>query len=146
MTDIVSAGDLLRFALALVFVVGLIGLLALLLKRYGSGLAFAGRQGGVRRLSVREMLPIDARHRLVLVRRDNKEHLLLLGPQGSMVVETGVDAPPEALRQQGGEPASQGGRNSVPGRNAGGKLRFQNLVASMTAKTQNKTEKEPDKG
>ena len=37
-------------------------------------------------------MPIDNRRRLVLVRRDDREHLLLLGPQGETVVETNIPA------------------------------------------------------
>ncbi|SHO67052.1 Flagellar biosynthesis protein, FliO [Pseudoxanthobacter soli DSM 19599] len=41
-----------------------------------------------RRLSVVEVLPVDDRRRLVLVRRDGAEHLLLVGgPGGDLVVE-----------------------------------------------------------
>lgn len=77
-----------QFVLALIFVLGLIGLCALLLRR------FAGRhygiRGGRRRLSVREVLPLDARRRLMLVRRDRMEYLLLLSASGDKVVERGI--------------------------------------------------------
>jgi hypothetical protein len=43
-----------------------------------------------RRLKIVEFMPIDHRRRLVLVRRDDREHLLLLGPQGETVVETNI--------------------------------------------------------
>lgn len=45
-----------------------------------------------RRLSVVESVPVDIRHRLVLVRCDDREHLLLLGPQNNVVVAS--PAPP----------------------------------------------------
>ena len=54
-----------------------------------------GRAGAdARRLDVIEARAIDARRRLVLVRRDGVEHLLLLTPSGDTVVETGI-VPPE---------------------------------------------------
>ncbi len=36
------------------------------------------------------MIGLDAKRRLVLIRRDNKEHLLLLGPDGDTVIETDI--------------------------------------------------------
>ncbi|MGB1548152.1 MAG: flagellar biosynthesis protein FliO, partial [Alphaproteobacteria bacterium] len=44
-----------------------------------------------RRLGVVEVLPVDARRRLVLLKKDDREHLVLLGPgQGpDLLVESG---------------------------------------------------------
>ena len=82
----------LRFVLALLFVLGLIGGAAVLLRRFAP-VGVIARRGADRRLRLVEMLAVDARHRLVLVRRDDREHLLLLGPEGSAVIETGIEAP-----------------------------------------------------
>ena len=87
-------GDYLRFFLALVFVVGLIGLLAWAGKRFG----FSARPtvpGSRNRLSILEVTSIDARRRLVLVQRDDVEHLLLLGASEDLVVERGIPAATE---------------------------------------------------
>ncbi|WP_119678216.1 flagellar biosynthetic protein FliO [Indioceanicola profundi] len=88
-----NIADYLRFVMALAFVLGLVGVFALLLRRYGpsAGLAIS-RAKGVRRLSVVEVLGLDARRRLVLVRRDGVEHLLLLGIDKDLVVESGIPA------------------------------------------------------
>ncbi|MBV8536095.1 MAG: flagellar biosynthetic protein FliO, partial [Alphaproteobacteria bacterium] len=43
-------------------------------------------------LSVVESALLDGKSRLVLVRRDATEHLLVLGPAGAVVVETGIPA------------------------------------------------------
>jgi flagellar protein FliO/FliZ len=51
-----------------------------------------GKPGG--RLKVVEVTAIDTRRRLVLVRRDGVEHLLLLGANGETVVETKIVPPP----------------------------------------------------
>lgn len=59
-----------------------------------AGAAYAARRlgmlqpnaQGVRRLKISETLMIDPRRRLVLVRLDGREHLLLLGPGGDIVV------------------------------------------------------------
>ena len=88
-------GDYFQFLLALIFVLGLIALATALVRRFGLGGALrlsrnAGARG--RRLSVVEIAPIDARRRLVLVRRDDVEHLILLGANSEIVVEDGIPA------------------------------------------------------
>lgn len=45
------------------------------------------------RISVRDIVTIDSRRRLVLIRRDNIEHLLLTGGDSDLVVETFTDLP-----------------------------------------------------
>lgn len=52
-----------------------------------------GGAGASRRLQVLERTAIDARRALLLVRRDATEHLILLSPDGSIVVETAIAAP-----------------------------------------------------
>jgi flagellar protein FliO/FliZ len=80
-----------RYLAALVFVLGLIGVFAWLLRRFGPPARF--RVSGRHRLSIVEIAPIDARRRLVLLRRDDTEHLILLGQTQDLVIETGI-APP----------------------------------------------------
>lgn len=79
-----------QFALALAFVLSLIGGLAVVARRLGWG--HAVRSPRNRRLALVEVMAVDARRRLVLVRRDRVEHLLLIGPTGEQVVETGIVA------------------------------------------------------
>lgn len=43
-----------------------------------------------RRLGVQEAASVDGRRRLVLVRRDNVEHLIMIGGPVDVVVETGI--------------------------------------------------------
>lgn len=45
-----------------------------------------------KRLSVVEHASLDGRRRLVLVRRDNVEHLIMTGGPVDVVIETGIDA------------------------------------------------------
>lgn len=90
----------LRFVLALAFVLGLIGVLALLAKRFNLGFPTPMKTGKGRRIRVIEVQPLDARRRLVLLRRDAVEHLVLIGPGQDLVIERGIPAPPEA-----GDPA-----------------------------------------
>jgi len=87
---------LFKFFFAFMFVMGLMFLLAYVLKRAG----LAGHSllpGGKRRLKVIEQLPIDHRRRLLLVRRDDREHLLILSPTGETVVETNIPAAIDAV-------------------------------------------------
>lgn len=84
--------DILRFAAALVFVLALMGLLAFALRRLGlAGPAPVFAKD--RRLRLIEVLPLDSRRRAVLLQRDQKQHLVILGPGGETVVETNIDQP-----------------------------------------------------
>ena len=86
-----EAMDYFRFLLALVFVLGLIGVLATLGRRAGLGFpAAAIKPGRKRRLSVVEVTAVDGRRRMVLVRRDDVEHLLLISPTSETVIERGI--------------------------------------------------------
>ena len=83
--------DYLRFGLALVFVIGLIGLMATIARRAGFGFPIkAIKPSGRRRISIMEVTPLDGRRRLVLIRCDKKEHLLLLGPSTELVVASDI--------------------------------------------------------
>jgi flagellar protein FliO/FliZ len=88
-----------KFGIAFVLVLGLIGITALILKRFGSGRMPTSGGGRNRqpRLSVLDSAVVDAKRRLVLVRRDNSEHLLLIGGPTDVVVETNINrAGPQA--------------------------------------------------
>ncbi len=99
----------LRFGAALVLVLGLIGIAAWAARRFG----FAGRlpaaRGRGRRLAVLDVTPLDTKRRLVLVRRDGVEHLVLLGSAGDLVIERGIPVahPADALDKPD-EPAKAG--------------------------------------
>ncbi|HEX9835612.1 MAG TPA: flagellar biosynthetic protein FliO [Alphaproteobacteria bacterium] len=85
-------GIYLRFVLALVFVIALIAAIAWVMRRFNVlGRLAAPRKGGAR-IGVVEVTPVDAKRRLVLVRRDDVEHLVLIGPAGDVVVESGIPA------------------------------------------------------
>jgi len=77
-----------RFLLALAFVVLLIFVCAYIARRLGLGGRIVAR-GGKRRLAVLEVLPLDGKRRLVLLKRDEVEHLLLLGVQNDLLIERG---------------------------------------------------------
>ena len=78
---------LLRFVLALAVVLALIAATGWVGRRYmGAGriAAFGGKR---RRLALIETLQVDNRTRLLLVRRDTAEHLIMVGATGAVVVE-----------------------------------------------------------
>ena len=88
-------GSYFKFVFAFLFVLGLIGVLTMLVRKYGFGVASADiRKGQDHRLGLVEVLPIDAKRRAVLIRRDDVEHLVLLGPENETVVETNIPAKP----------------------------------------------------
>ncbi len=88
-----EVSEILRFASALIFVVGLIVACAWAAKRFG--LVPTGRQSSLnRRLAVTETLAIDPKRKLVIVRHDDREHLLLLGEQDT-ILEAGLPAKDE---------------------------------------------------
>ncbi len=87
--------EILRFASALIFVVGLIVACAWGARRFG--LVPTGRQTSVnKRLAVTETLTIDPKRKLVIVRHDDREHLLLLGEQDT-ILEAGLPAKEEPV-------------------------------------------------
>ncbi len=85
--------EIFRFAAALAFIIGLIGVCAYLAKRFGLATGGFGSSGSLKRLSISEVKVVDAKHRLVLIRRDGKEHLILMGGEQNLLIEAGIDAP-----------------------------------------------------
>jgi flagellar biogenesis protein FliO len=91
-----------KFLIAFVIVLGLIGSVFYLVRRFGSSaLGSSASRGRQPRLSVIEAAPVDSRRRLVLVRRDNVEHLIMLGGPTDVVVESNIvrAAPIPAARE-----------------------------------------------
>jgi flagellar protein FliO/FliZ len=79
--------DFARAFFALALTLGLIGLAAVLARRFGpEWLVRLQRPKADRRLAIIESLPLDPVRRLVLVRLDGTERLLLLG-EGRMLAE-----------------------------------------------------------
>src|SRR5262245_52902973 len=80
-----------RFVVAFVIVLALIGLTFWLIRRFGgSRVGAAAQRGRQPRLAVIDAAPVDGRRRLVLVRRDNVEHLLMIGGPRDLVVEVNL--------------------------------------------------------
>jgi len=80
-----------RFFLAFLIVLGLIGVTAWAVRRLGSGrLGTNGVRGRQPRIAVIDHASVDGRRRLILVRRDNVEHLLMVGGPSDVVVEANI--------------------------------------------------------
>jgi hypothetical protein len=84
-------------------------LLFWLFRRLTSGTFISG--GRKHRLAVIDATPVDTRRRLVLLRRDNVEHLIMIGGPSDIVIETGIGAKapvsafpaPQPMRRQNDE-------------------------------------------
>ncbi len=89
-----DAGTYLEAFLALVIVIALIALVAYGVRRMGlTDFGQMARNG--RRLRVVETLGLDARRRLVLIERDDRQHLVLIGGERDLVIETAITPPAE---------------------------------------------------
>ena len=81
----------LTFLFAFIAVLALIGVAAWLVRRFANNRIGANTQRGrMPRLAVIDAAAVDGRRRLVLVRRDNVEHLLMIGGPSDIVVETNI--------------------------------------------------------
>src|SRR5256885_7011831 len=81
----------LRFFIAFVVVLGLIGVTAYVVRRFGGErLGTATARGRQPRLAVVDAAAVDGRRRLLLIRRDNVEHLLMIGGPTDVVVEANI--------------------------------------------------------
>ncbi|QOZ08594.1 flagellar biosynthetic protein FliO [Bradyrhizobium sp. CCBAU 51765] len=84
-------GSPITFIVAFIVVLALIGVAAWLVRRFGSSRLGANTQRGrMPRLAVIDAAAVDGRRRLVLVRRDNVEHLLMIGGPTDIVVEPNI--------------------------------------------------------
>jgi hypothetical protein len=84
----------LRWIIAFAFVLVLVALLGFFLRRMSGGrLKFKGQGGGRTRqprLGVVDVHDLDRQRQLVLVRRDNVEHLVMIGGASDVVIETNI--------------------------------------------------------
>src|SRR5437879_2381444 len=81
----------LLFFFSFVAVLALIGVAAWLVRRFaGNRLGANTNRGRMPRLAVIDAAAVDGRRRLVLVRRDNIEHLLMIGGPTDIVVEPNI--------------------------------------------------------
>lgn len=93
------------FVIAFVVVLALIGAVAWLVRRFGAARLAAGR-GRQPRLAVIDAASIDGRRKLIIIRRDNVEHLLMIGGPTDVVVETNIVRASAAIQRE--TPATRG--------------------------------------
>jgi flagellar protein FliO/FliZ len=80
--------DIARYFGALLLVLALVGFAGLGARKWGvPGIA---KPNDTRRLAIVEQLMIGPRQRLYLIRRDDVEHLIVIGADGTRVVETNI--------------------------------------------------------
>jgi flagellar protein FliO/FliZ len=81
-----------------------------------SDMLFAPR--AEKRLGVLEMTPVDGRRRLVLVRRDDVEHLIMIGGPVDVVIETSIGQPSQPttgrVRSLNGAKSNEDPRDTPP--------------------------------
>lgn len=81
---------IIQYVITLAVILALIALVVWALRRYGRSTVGPTARGRLPRLAVVDALAIDAKRRLVLVRRDNVEHLVLIGGPTDVVVEPSI--------------------------------------------------------
>jgi flagellar protein FliO/FliZ len=91
------------FALGFVLILILLGVWVLKLFT-GAGTRMVAR-GKNRRLAVIDQVQVDSRRQLIIVRRDNVEHLILTGGPQDLLVESGITPPePQIVRRPAARP------------------------------------------
>jgi flagellar protein FliO/FliZ len=86
--------DMVKFIIVFLVILGI--LVPLLWRRFSGPLGSSGQRG--RRLAVIDTAAVDVRRRLVLVKRDNVEHLLMIGGPTDIVVESNIGRIPAVAR------------------------------------------------
>jgi flagellar protein FliO/FliZ len=82
--------DYFRVIFGLLTVIGLIGVAAIAARKAGLA-TFAPGVTGKRRLGVVETLSLDARRRLLIVKCDDREHLIILGAQNETLIDADLE-------------------------------------------------------
>ncbi|MEL6297416.1 MAG: hypothetical protein AAFV26_05125 [Pseudomonadota bacterium] len=118
--------DVLSWLFFIVFIAGLIIAGGLLVRGYlasggttktfGSGM-FAAKPD--KRVEVVEQTTLDGRRKLVLIRRDNVEHLVMVGGPIDVIVESGIDTRRELRSASLGGEAGTGSATPRPARSLG---------------------------
>lgn len=96
MEELSLGSAVMQSLLALAFVIALLVAFAYAIKKFGLIARVTVDQEGEqkKRLNIVEILPVDAKRRLVLIRRDDKEHLIMLGAERDLLIEQNIDLRP----------------------------------------------------
>lgn len=79
-----------QYLISLGVILALIVLVVWAIRRFGGGAIGPATRGRLPRLAIVDTLSLDNKRRLVLVRRDNVEHLVLVGGPTDLVVEPSI--------------------------------------------------------
>lgn len=102
--------ELLTFLTWIVVIIGAVAAAAWGVKLYLSGGFTVGKlltPARERRLDVVDHANVDGKRRLLLVRRDNVEHLIMTGGPVDVVIETGINGQPVASANFNRAPAAK---------------------------------------
>ena len=100
-----------QYVITLVVILALVVLVIWLVRRYAAGNISTSTRGRLPRLAIVDALAVDNRHRLVLIRRDNVEHLVLIGGTTDLLIEPSIvrtrvtQRPTQAAQPQPSRPA-----------------------------------------
>jgi flagellar biogenesis protein FliO len=90
-----------KFLMAFAVVLGLIWLLGVVSRKLNlTQLGIKLASSGQKRLQVVSIQALDTRNRLVLIRRDNVEHLLAVTPERITVIEQNITPPASAASSE----------------------------------------------
>ncbi len=81
-------GNYFQFFLSLIFIIGLIFAFSLVAKKLGLGNGPAITGNKQKRLQIKEVRPLDAKRKVVIVQCDNKEHIILVGGTNDLLIDT----------------------------------------------------------
>jgi len=106
-----------KFLVAFIVVLAVLGAGGYLMRRLSAGkLAALGPRGRQQRLAVIDTASVDGRRSLVLIRRDNVEHLLLIGGPTDVVIEPSIDPTGAAAMAPAAARDNKGASGTVPSR------------------------------
>ncbi|MEF2072293.1 flagellar biosynthetic protein FliO [Consotaella aegiceratis] len=86
--------------MAAAIVIGLALVSVWIIRKFFTGSLRAGAKGKQPRLGIVDAVNIDPKRKLVLIRRDDVEHLLLVGGQNDMLVEPGIARTGKTAKRQ----------------------------------------------
>jgi flagellar protein FliO/FliZ len=102
----------LKITMTLAGILGCIGILAWGFKKFGGQFSEQFMNPPRKRLEIIDSLVLDPKRRVVLIRKDNREHLILVGGTQVMVVDS-YDIPQSHPLQQPHHPTSVSGEVRV---------------------------------
>ncbi len=152
--------DIARIAFSLLAVLGLIGALAYTARRFGM-VSLIKQNKGRARLQMVDSIGLDAKRKLVIMRCDDREHLVIFGPQGETLIESNIpqlaqneepveefaepstntqhhdDESQKTLASQPAKQTDSETANAAARDNPFAKLSFASLLAKTTAQSKN---------